>query len=233
MWNDGVFPSLSSPNTSFAGDSESRIRSSNTFTELERHYSVDIFTTPQDSDCFQLGSFPPPLSPPTGLSATPLDSTPGEGDVLTATAAANLRPSTMTLIQPNSVAGCNKRMASSDSISKRTASTQASKRLKTAEKLHQPPSNESASTHPQLMKAPVRRSQKLGDKITALQQLVSPFGKTDTASVLHEATICIKFLHEQIQVLTAPYFRITSSPHLPAEPAASDKILIMGLGGLG
>ncbi|KAG2626556.1 hypothetical protein PVAP13_3KG368500 [Panicum virgatum] len=31
------------------------------------------------------------------------------------------------------------------------------------------------------------RKEKLGDRITALQQLVSPFGKTDTASVLHEA----------------------------------------------
>jgi hypothetical protein len=78
------------------------------------------------------------------------------------------------------------------------------------------------------MQAPCKRSQKLGDKITALQQLVSPYGKvntsnswtgnsisslhahlkssmatcsqTDTASVLHEAATCIKNLHEQIQV---------------------------------
>ncbi|XP_010920678.2 uncharacterized protein [Elaeis guineensis] len=135
----------------------------------------------------------------------------------------------MTLIQPNSVVGCNKRMASSDSISKRTTSRQASKRLKTAEKLHQPPCNESESTHPQLMKAPVRRSQKLGDKITALQQLVSPFGKTDTASVLHEATICIKLLHEQIQVLTAPYFGIKSSPHLPGHGGEEASLQSKGL----
>ncbi|KAI0498277.1 hypothetical protein KFK09_021518 [Dendrobium nobile] len=49
----------------------------------------------------------------------------------------------------------------------------------------------------QTIKEPVK-NQKLGDKITALQQLVSPFGKTDTASVLQEATVHIKALHEQI-----------------------------------
>ncbi|VVA30763.1 PREDICTED: mRNAion factor [Prunus dulcis] len=49
------------------------------------------------------------------------------------------------------------------------------------------------------------RKEKLGDRITALQQLVSPFGKTDTASVLHEAIEYIKFLHEQ--VLSTPYMK--------------------------
>ncbi|OIV91617.1 hypothetical protein TanjilG_09029 [Lupinus angustifolius] len=44
------------------------------------------------------------------------------------------------------------------------------------------------------------RKEKLGDRITALQQLVSPFGKTDTASVLHEAIDYIKFLHDQVTV---------------------------------
>ncbi|WOL05988.1 hypothetical protein Cni_G14719 [Canna indica] len=42
---------------------------------------------------------------------------------------------------------------------------------------------------------------KLADKITALQQLVSPFGKTDTASVLFETINCIKVLQEQVQVI--------------------------------
>nr|GMC63746.1 transcription factor bHLH112-like isoform X1 [Ipomoea batatas] len=40
------------------------------------------------------------------------------------------------------------------------------------------------------------------DKITALQKLVSPYGKTDTASVLQEACISIKALQDQIQVQT-------------------------------
>ncbi|KAL6544750.1 hypothetical protein OROMI_023612 [Orobanche minor] len=51
------------------------------------------------------------------------------------------------------------------------------------------------------------RKVKLGDRITALQQLVSPFGKTDTASVLHEAMEYIKFLHDQVSVLSTPYLR--------------------------
>ncbi|ESW20274.1 hypothetical protein PHAVU_006G195000 [Phaseolus vulgaris] len=51
------------------------------------------------------------------------------------------------------------------------------------------------------------RKEKLGDRITALQQLVSPFGKTDTASVLHEAIEYIKFLHDQVSVLSTPYIK--------------------------
>ncbi|KAG4977958.1 hypothetical protein JHK86_037432 [Glycine max] len=54
------------------------------------------------------------------------------------------------------------------------------------------------------------RKEKLGDRITALQQLVSPFGKTDTASVLHEAIEYIKFLHDQ--VLSTPYMKNNGAP---------------------
>ncbi|CAL9754091.1 unnamed protein product [Musa acuminata subsp. burmannicoides] len=54
------------------------------------------------------------------------------------------------------------------------------------------------------------RKEKLGDRITALQQLVSPFGKTDTASVLHEAIDYIKFLHDEVRVLSSPH---TKSGH--------------------
>lgn len=49
------------------------------------------------------------------------------------------------------------------------------------------------------------RKEKLGDRITALHQLVSPFGKTDTASVLSEAIGYIRFLQTQIQALSSPY----------------------------
>lgn len=49
------------------------------------------------------------------------------------------------------------------------------------------------------------RKEKLGDRITALHQLVSPFGKTDTASVLSEAIGYIRFLIAQIEGLSSPY----------------------------
>ncbi|KAM3708928.1 hypothetical protein ACJW31_02G133900 [Castanea mollissima] len=46
------------------------------------------------------------------------------------------------------------------------------------------------------------RKEKLGDRIAALQRLVAPFGKTDTASVLTEAIGYIQFLHDQVQGLS-------------------------------
>ncbi|CAN6337164.1 unnamed protein product [Urochloa humidicola] len=57
------------------------------------------------------------------------------------------------------------------------------------------------------------RKEKLGDRITALQQLVSPFGKTDTASVLHEAVEYIRFLHDQVASLSSPYLRCGRPVH--------------------
>ncbi|KAJ7948529.1 transcription factor bHLH [Quillaja saponaria] len=65
------------------------------------------------------------------------------------------------------------------------------------------PRNETASPLPAFKV----RKEKMGDRITALQQLVSPFGKTDTASVLSEAIEYIKFLHEQVTVLSTPYMK--------------------------
>nr|QDH08931.1 transcription factor bHLH113-like isoform X1 [Cymbidium sinense] len=54
------------------------------------------------------------------------------------------------------------------------------------------------------------KKDKIGERVAALQQLVCPFGKSDTASVLTEATAYIKFLHDQLKVLSAPYLQ--SSP---------------------
>ncbi|KAI7986031.1 Transcription factor bHLH68 [Camellia lanceoleosa] len=61
---------------------------------------------------------------------------------------------------------------------------------------------QSSSTQPPLKV----RKEKLGDRITALHQLVSPFGKTDTASVLLEVIGYIGFLQSQIEALSSPYF---------------------------
>ncbi|XP_018677513.2 transcription factor bHLH110-like isoform X2 [Musa acuminata AAA Group] len=55
------------------------------------------------------------------------------------------------------------------------------------------------------------RKEKLGDRIAALQQLVAPFGKTDTASVLMEAIGYIKFLLDQVEKLSVPYMRSSGS----------------------
>ncbi|KAG0544883.1 hypothetical protein BDA96_02G315000 [Sorghum bicolor] len=60
-------------------------------------------------------------------------------------------------------------------------------------------SKNEASSPTSSLKASQVPKVKLGDKITALQQIVSPFGKTDTASVLYEAINYIKWLHEQVQ----------------------------------
>ncbi|XP_075517035.1 transcription factor bHLH110 [Primulina tabacum] len=54
------------------------------------------------------------------------------------------------------------------------------------------------------------RKEKLGDRISALQQLVAPFGKTDTASVLMEAIGYIKFLQNQVETLSVPYMKSAS-----------------------
>ncbi|KAJ8773471.1 hypothetical protein K2173_004301 [Erythroxylum novogranatense] len=55
------------------------------------------------------------------------------------------------------------------------------------------------------------RKEKLGDRITALHQLVSPFGKTDTASVLSEVIGYIRFLQGQIEALCSPYLGSASA----------------------
>ncbi|KAL7085855.1 hypothetical protein ACP275_14G303400 [Erythranthe tilingii] len=53
------------------------------------------------------------------------------------------------------------------------------------------------------------KKEKVSERISALQQLVSPYGKTDTASVLLETMEYIRFLQEQVKVLSAPYLYST------------------------
>lgn len=71
----------------------------------------------------------------------------------------------------------------------------------------QPPAKKARIETPSPLPTFKVRKEKLGDRITALQQLVSPFGKTDTASVLHEAIEYIKFLHDQVHALSTPYLK--------------------------
>ncbi|KAL3835097.1 hypothetical protein ACJIZ3_009833 [Penstemon smallii] len=65
------------------------------------------------------------------------------------------------------------------------------------------------------------KKEKVSERISALQQLVSPYGKTDTASVLMEAMDYIRFLHEQVKVLSAPYLYSTPTVHTQDEEKCS------------
>ncbi|OMO87541.1 hypothetical protein CCACVL1_08958 [Corchorus capsularis] len=67
------------------------------------------------------------------------------------------------------------------------------------------------------------RKEKLGDRIAALQQLVAPFGKTDTASVLMEAIGYIKFLQNQVETLSVPYMK--SSRNKTCRPKQGGSIM--------
>ncbi|KAK4425134.1 Transcription factor [Sesamum alatum] len=64
------------------------------------------------------------------------------------------------------------------------------------------------------------KKEKVSERISALQQLVSPYGKTDTASVLLEAMEYINFLHEQVKVLSAPYLYSTPAHAQGKEPCS-------------
>ncbi|XP_074569173.1 uncharacterized protein LOC141825685 [Curcuma longa] len=77
---------------------------------------------------------------------------------------------------------------------------------------HRPPQTPTPCRKPRLeQRSPFPpfkvRKEKLGDRIAALQQLVAPFGKTDTASVLMEAIGYIKFLLDQVEKLSVPYMK--------------------------
>ncbi|KAG8491557.1 hypothetical protein CXB51_014792 [Gossypium anomalum] len=67
------------------------------------------------------------------------------------------------------------------------------------------------------------RKEKLGDRITALHQLVSPFGKTDTASVLLEAIGYIRFLQSQIEALSLPYLGNGSGTIRQQQPVQGER----------
>ncbi|XP_018677064.2 transcription factor bHLH113-like [Musa acuminata AAA Group] len=191
MWNDAVLPSLSSPFSSSLGNTGPPwLQSSDDSTELQRVNCGGLLGALQEKS--DGGSLTGSLRRFVGMSNVT-----GKGDPMMTTGCSAAG------IHPKVVAERRKRTISRDPANKnQTPSSPSSKNPKTM-------CSKTMARMP-LIKAPARRSQKLGDKITALQQLVSPFGKADTASVLHEAALSIKFLHEQIEMLTAPYFVMRS-----------------------
>ncbi|KAL4034185.1 hypothetical protein IC575_007313 [Cucumis melo] len=75
-------------------------------------------------------------------------------------------------------------------------------------KQQKPNSNKKTRVEPRASCPPLKiRKEKLGDRIAALQQLVAPFGKTDTASVLMEAISYINFLQNQVEMLSHSYMK--------------------------
>ncbi|XP_058750584.1 transcription factor bHLH153 isoform X1 [Vicia villosa] len=77
------------------------------------------------------------------------------------------------------------------------------------------------------------RKEKIGERVVALQQLVSPYGKTDTSSVLKEAMEYIGFLHKQVKLLSAPYLETTPATQmqdcLPLQDTESCSLRSRGL----
>ncbi|XP_058110987.1 transcription factor bHLH113-like isoform X2 [Magnolia sinica] len=212
-----IFPSFSSPFCSL-GNNDVPMPISNVSTmELERLNSYNnsgLFLEPQVSNDLQLGSFTP-LSTIEISQAFDYQSGAGAGGLVTSMHENTSLPKLPCRISfhEDAIQNAKKRTVMDDLMNKEIAMKESKKRKAIyTEEFHHQTSDESSSTHQ--LKAPARRSNKLGDRVTALQQLVSPFGKTDTASVLQEATVHIKLLQDQIQVLSTPYFRIRP-PHHP------------------
>ncbi|WOK91648.1 transcription factor bHLH113-like [Canna indica] len=129
-------------------------------------------------------------------------------------------PPSTTLSSPKSP---SKKAASTHSGRGRRTSTSATATRLTSTK--KPKTESSAGTGTIMV-----RREKLGERIMALQQLVSPFGKSDTASVLHEALGYIRFLHDQVQVLSSPYLQgLPSSTHQHQHDGGGNDLRSRGL----
>ncbi|KAI4385836.1 hypothetical protein MLD38_003827 [Melastoma candidum] len=110
--------------------------------------------------------------------------------------------SSSSSVKANSVKG----QASANGESKKKKASEDSPESTGVTKKHKHDSSSTSAARMQVTKA------KLGNRIPTLQQIVSPFGKTDTASVLSETVGYIKFLQEQVGLLVSnPYMK--ANPH--------------------
>ncbi|VFQ67622.1 unnamed protein product [Cuscuta campestris] len=125
---------------------------------------------------------------------------PGHGCPTTTTAISNQPINIINSSSARSSYKCNNKLASGGAPSKKPRVQQGATVAGAA----------SSSAASQSISFKVRK-EKLGDRITALHQLVSPFGKTDTASVLLETIGYVRFLQSQIEALSLPYLA-TATP---------------------
>ncbi|KAL3525347.1 hypothetical protein ACH5RR_013719 [Cinchona calisaya] len=112
--------------------------------------------------------------------------------------------------------GCHVQLQSSDSPSNSSNKTSTFRKEVSRTKNPKPTSSQQVAKKPRVAphsSCPTLkvRKENLGDRIAALHRLVSPFGKTDTASVLTEAIGYIQFLQDQIQTLSMSYLKSSNS----------------------
>ncbi|XP_071722787.1 uncharacterized protein [Rutidosis leptorrhynchoides] len=112
-------------------------------------------------------------------------------------------------LKPLSLSDC-KKQASSTRINGRGQGGSNEGKKKRSEEASETTSTKKAKQESSTASSVKAPKVKLTDRITTLQQIVSPFGKTDTASVLYEAIRYIKFLQEQVQLLSNPYLKTNS-----------------------
>lgn len=182
-----IFPtiSISSLNQSSSSSSSSSSGLSSSSSDMNSLPSLDLFGSPRFD-----GSFTHPSS----LNAHNLG---GLSYGLNSMHQPNHRPS----VCPSKIPSVSTN-GSTDQPAKRPASKYIDA------KATQSLSVKKSKLEPRPSSAPFQvRKEKLGDRIAAIQQLVAPFGKTDTASVLMEAIGYIKFLQTQVETLSVPYMK--------------------------
>ncbi|KAF6158881.1 hypothetical protein GIB67_012298 [Kingdonia uniflora] len=123
------------------------------------------------------------------------------------------------VLQSKPVVEQNTRKRTSTSVDDQTINYKIPmKKLKKQKKMGVSTEDKQPLSNIQEHKAPIKRSQKIVDRITTLQKLVSPYGKADTASVLQQASAQIKYLHEKIQQLSKNYMDAgRPHPHIAQE----------------
>ncbi|CAL1374473.1 unnamed protein product [Linum trigynum] len=201
-----VMPSLDI--SSFCWDSSA-------FTNYQLEPPAGFHITPHQPESFNVASYDPSFEPADWYGYSPFsacDSTSSSDSIMMSSNVTSAAATAAAMVENGMYSKHGrKRAIEVSSRATKGTTTAAGKRKKSSSA-----TNSAGSRHEQQqmndqsittiqefkLQVPARRSQKLSDKITALQKLVSPYGKTDTASVLQEASLYIKLLQKQIQMLS-------------------------------